>query len=97
MVYRIIKVAALQVHNYTDKQGNPATWKSKGFILSDGRNNFYGEAQQAVAESLETLALKGGEVVVGHIRFNAREYEVNGVKRYSNEAIIESLMIISKS
>lgn len=96
MVYRIIKVEKLSTHNYTDRQGKPAIWKTKGFLLSDGRNNFYAEAQQSMAESLETLALKSGELVVCHVKFNAREYETNGVKRYSNEVIIDSLMIISR-
>lgn len=97
MVYRVIKVFALTKREYTTREGQQQVWLSKGFLLTDGRNSIYAEAQQATADAMETLNYKGGEVVQGHLRNVAREYESNGVKRYSNEVIIDALMIISKS
>lgn len=96
MVYRVVKVFSLQVREYKSKDGQQQVWKSKGLLLSDGRNSMYAEAQMLTAESIETLALSGGEVVVAHTRLIAREYESNGVKRYANEVVIDNMMILAK-
>lgn len=96
MVYRVVKVFPLVKREYTSRDGAQQVWLSKGFLLTDGRSSVYAEAQQATADALELLCYKGGEVVQAHLRLIAREYESNGVKRYSNEVCIDAMMIISK-
>ena len=96
MNFRIIKVFPLNIREYTTKDGQKQVWKSKGFLLSDGRNSTYAEAQMACAESLESLAFNGGEVVNAHLHTTAREYESNGMKRYYNEVTIDAMMIITR-
>lgn len=93
MVARIVKVFPLNVNNYTDSQGVNKVFKTKAFILHDGRSSYFGEAKQENAESIEALNLQGGEVVNVHMTCNAREYKTKDAEvRYSNEFTITNMM-----
>lgn len=93
MVARIVKVFPINTNNYTDSQGVSKVFKTKAFILHDGRSSFFGEAKQENAESIEALNLQGGEVVNVHMNCYARDYKTsNGEVRYSNEFTITNMM-----
>lgn len=93
MVVKIVKVLPLSTRNYTDRQGQEKVFKSKGFILHDGKSSFYAEAVQETAESIEALNPKSGEVVCAHLTCRAREFTTDSAEvRYSNDITISNMM-----
>lgn len=86
MYVKIIKVCALTVRNYTDRNGQPQIFKSKGFLLSNGNNMLYAEATSTYAEKLEARTFDLTQWHVVDINISVREYtDKDGVSRCSNE------------
>lgn len=95
MVAKIVKVFPMNKRDYTDRQGQQQVFKSKGFVLHDGRSSYYAEAVQETAESIDALPLKDGDVVSVHMTCAAREYKTSAdVVRYSNEYTISNMMML---
>lgn len=95
MVVKIVKVYPMNKRDYTDRQGQPQVFKSKGFILHDGRSSYYAEAVQDTAESIDALPLKESDVVSVHMTCTAREYKTGaGEVRFSNEITITNMMML---
>lgn len=95
MVARIIKVFPLNSREYTDRNGQKAVFKSKGFIINAGEGNIYAEAVQETATSIEELNVQEGEAAFIQLQYVAREYkDGNGVTRYSNEVTLRQLLVI---
>lgn len=68
-------------------------FKSKGFILHDGKSSFYVEAVQDNAESIESLNLKESDLVNAHISCRAREYTTKDSEvKYTNEITLTHMM-----
>lgn len=95
MVAKIIKVFPLNSREYTDRMGQKAVFKSKGFIINAGEGNIYAEAVQETATAIEELKVQEGEAVFIQLQHVAREYkDGNGLTRYSNEVTIRQLLVV---
>lgn len=95
MVAKIIKMFPLNSREYTDRNGQKAVFKSKGFIIYAGEGNIYAEAVQDTATAIEELNVQEGDVVFIQLQHVAREYkDGNGVTRYSNEVTIRQLLLV---
>lgn len=93
MITRIVKVLPLSKREYTDRNGQKAIFKTKAFILHDGKSSLYGEAIQENAESIDAMKLTEGVVVNVHFTMRCREYKTEqGEVRYSNEVTITNMM-----
>lgn len=95
MVAKVIKVFPLNSKEYTDRQGQKAVFKSKGFIINAGEGNIYAEAIQETATAIEELNVQEREAVFLQLQHVAREYkDGNGLTRYSNEVTIRQLLVV---
>jgi len=95
MVAKIIKVFPLNSREYTDRNGQKAIFKSKGFIINAGEGNIYAEAVQDTATVIEELNVQEGEAVFIQLQHVARDYkDSNGLTRYSNEVTIRQLLVV---
>ena len=95
MVVQFIQVLPLAKREYTDRSGQAATFKSKGFIIHNGDGTLYVEAIQELAEKLESLNIEAGACALVQIGSVAREYETNsGEKRYSNELTFRNVQML---
>lgn len=93
MVTRIVKVYPLNSREYTDKSGQKKIFKSKAFIIHDGKSSYYVEAIQENAESIESLNAKEGDVVNVHVSCRAREFSTkDGEIKYANEITLTHMM-----
>ena len=95
MVTKIIKVFPMTSRQYTDRQGNSATFKTKGFILHNGSGTIYAEAVQENAENLDTLDIHENDCAFVQLASVARTYkDSKGNERYSNEFTITQMVMI---
>lgn len=92
MICKIVQVFPLQVREYTDRDNRPQVFKSKGFLLDDGRHTIYAEAIQEWAQFHEDNKVKANDTVICHPVCRARSYKDNqGNERYSNEITIQAI------
>lgn len=95
MLVQIIKVWALEAHEYTDRQGQKQVFKSKGFTVRMGEGTFYAEAVGDNAEALDKLDIHPQDTAFVQISLRAREYKSqNGTERVSNEVTIQQMYMI---
>ena len=82
----------LAERSYMDKQGNPQTFASQGFVLTDGINTVYAETIGNYAKAAQALKLEQGMLVNVHLVSDVRQYmDKDGVVRYSNEVRITNI------
>lgn len=81
---QIVQQGALTERQYTDRNGVPQVFASRGFILTDGIDTFYAEATGDYARSLgqfDTSLLHRTQ-----LQMYFREYkDKDGNTRYTNE------------
>lgn len=95
MLVKIIKVWALEAHNYTDRTGQNQVFKSKGFTMQTGEGSFYAEAVGDNAEALDKLDIHPQDTALVQVSLRAREYKSqNGTVRVSNEFIIQQMYMV---
>jgi hypothetical protein len=95
MYCKIQKVLPLAQRNYTDRDGQPQVFKSKGFILTNGLNEVYAEATGKYAEALEGRALDTTQFHVADLRFRQRSYaDKDGVMHYNTEVELTRLNVV---
>ena len=95
MVVQFIQVLPLAKREYTDRNGQAATFKSKGFVIHNGDGTLYVEATQELAEKLESLNIEAGACALVQIGSVAREYKTNaGETRYSNELTFRNVQML---
>lgn len=76
---------------YTDRQGQPQVFASRGFVLSDGVDTFYAEAVGDMARSMPQY----DPAVMHHAQcqMSLREYEdKNGTKHWQTEVRIVKMV-----
>lgn len=95
MVVKIIEVLPMAERAYTDRQGRADVFKSKGFILQHSTGQFYVEAVQKDAESLDAMDIKNGDCAFVSFRVVCRSYKTaQGETRYSNEITLNTMILI---
>lgn len=95
MVAKIIKVWALEAHEYTDRNGKNQVFYSKGFTLQTGEGTFYAEVVGDNAKEIEKLDIKAQDAAFVQVSLRAREYKAqNGADRVSNEVTIQQMYMI---
>lgn len=95
MFVQVLKVLDLAQREYTDNQGVKQQFYSKGFLLHAEFGQFYAEAVQETALSLDKAEIKQGMCGFARVYFSAREYNAqNGTVRYSNDVTLAQLSIV---
>lgn len=95
MLVQIIKVWALEAHEYTDRNGQSQVFRSKGFTMRMGEGTFYAEAIGDNAEALDKLDIHPQDTASIQVSLRAREYKSqNGTERVSNEVTIQQMYMI---
>lgn len=95
MVAKIIKVWALEAHEYTDRNGRNQVFKSKGFTLQTSDGTFYAEVVGDNAEAIDKLDIHPQDTAFVQVSIRAREYKAqNGTERVSNEVTIQQMYMI---
>ena len=79
----------LTERNYTDRNGIPALFSSRGFILSDGIDTVYAEAVGDHAKSIANVNYAPGSTYRIQMQVCAREWkDKEGLTHYSNDVRI---------
>lgn len=95
MLVQIIKVWALEAHEYTDRLGQKQIFNSKGFTMRMGEGTFYAEAIGDTAKGLDKLDINPQDTAFIQVSIRAREYKSqNGTERVSNEVTIQQMYMI---
>lgn len=95
MVVKIVSVMPMAQRAYTDRQGRPDVFKTKGFILLHSTGEFYVEAVQKDAEALEAMDIKSGDIAFVSFRVVCRSYKTaQGDTRYSNEITLSNMVLV---
>lgn len=95
MFVQVLKVLDLAEREFTDHQGVKQRFYSKGFLLQADFGQFYAEAVQETALSLDKADIKAGMCGFARVYFSSREYNTqNGAARYSNDVTISQLSIV---
>lgn len=95
MLVQILKVWALEAHEYTDRVGKSQVFKSKGFTMRMGEGTFYAEAIGDNAEALDKLDIHPQDTAFIQVSLRAREYKSqNGTERVSNEVTIQQMYMV---
>ena len=95
MLVQIVKVWALEAHEYTDRNGKNQVFKSKGFTMQMGEGSFYAEAVGDNAVALDKLDIKDQDTAFVQVSLRAREYKLqNGRERVSNEITIQQMYMV---
>lgn len=90
--FKILESAPLQVRNYTDRNGEQKVFKYRPFIISDGIDKMYAEAQGEYAESIATRNFTLGTAYTISLNISMREWQAqDGTKRFNNDAIIRRI------
>ena len=83
----------LQERNYTDRNGQQQVFASRGFILSDGIDTFYGEMTGDYARSQANVEFDTKTVHTVQAQISTREYKDKDNKiRYQSEIRITKLV-----
>lgn len=93
MLVTIKKSFPMVEREYENKRtGQKDVFRSKGYILSDGLNQWYAEVIGNQAQFLEKNPLDESQWIQADISFSVREYsDTNGVVRNSNEVTIQRI------
>lgn len=95
MFVQVLKVLDLATREYTDNQGVKQQFYSKGFLLHADFGQFYAEAVQETALSLDKAEIKAGMCGFARVYFSAREYNTqSNTVRFSNDVTIAQLSIV---
>ena len=95
MLVQIIKVWALEAHEYTDRLGQKQVFNSKGFTMRMGEGTFYAEAIGDNAKELDKLDFHPQDTAFVQVSLRAREYKSqNGTERVSNEVTIQQMYMV---
>lgn len=95
MLVQIMKVWALEAHEYTDRQGQKQVFKSKGFTMRVGEGTFYAEAIGDNAEALDKLDIHPQDTAFVQVSLRAREYKTqSGIERVTNEVTIQQMYMV---
>lgn len=95
MFVQVLRVLDLATREYTDNQGVKQQFYSKGFLLHADFGQFYAEAVQETALSLDKAKIEAGMCGFARVYFSAREYNTqNGTARYSNDVTLSQLSIV---
>lgn len=88
----IKKMFPLTERAYTDRNNQPQTFTSQGFVLTDGLNTLYAETQGNYAKAAVALKLAEGGQVTVCLETTARDWQdKDGQTRYSNEVRITNI------
>ena len=88
----IKKMLPLSERAYTDRNNQPQTFTSQGFILTDGINTVYAETLGNYAKAAVALKLEEGRQVMVCLETSARDWQDNnGQTHYSNEVRITNI------
>lgn len=83
----------LQERNYTDRNGQQQVFFSRGFILSDGIDTFYGEMIGDYARSQANVEFDTKTVHTVQAQISTREYkDKDNNTRYQSEIRITKLV-----
>lgn len=88
---RIIKQHPLASRTYTAQDGTQRTFHSRGFLLTDGIDEFYAEMTGDAALSCPELDRSMLHTVQAQIRQRAYQ-DKNGTTRYENQIYISRLV-----
>ena len=95
MLVQIIKVWALEAHEYTDRLGQKQIFNSKGFTMRMGEGTFYAEAIGDNAKELDKLDIHLQDTAFVQVSLRAREYKSqNGTEKVSNEVTIQQMWMV---
>lgn len=95
MLVQIMKVWALEAHEYTDRNGQNQVFNSKGFTMRIGEGSFYAEAVGDNAKALDKLDIHPQDTAFVQVSLRAREYKAqNGAERVSNEVTIQQMYMV---
>lgn len=95
MLVKIVKVWALEAHEYTDRNGQKQVFNSKGFTMQMGEGLFYAEAVGDNAKALDKLDIHPQDTAFVQVSLRAREYKSqNGTERVSNEITIQQMYMV---
>lgn len=95
MVIKFVKVLPLVKRDYTDRNGQAATFRTKPFIVANESGQIYVEAIQEQADALEALDIHEGDCAFAQISTVAREYKTaNGDVRYANEITLTKCVML---
>jgi len=87
----ILKQLPLEERNYTDRMGQPQTFASRGFVLTDGIDTYYAEAVGDMARAMPQYDPNTFHCVQTQV--SVREYtDREGKVHYSNEIRILKLV-----
>ena len=90
---QIVQVFPLQERQYTDRNGQQQTFASRGFVLTDGIDHMYAEAQGEYARSIKDTQFDTSFMHRVQMQMVARNYQdKDGAKRYSNEIRIVKIV-----
>lgn len=84
---RIIEQQPLSSRTYTAQDGTQRTFHSRGFLLTDGVDEFYAEMTGDAALSCPDMDLTVLHMVQAAIRQHAYQ-DKNGTTRYENQIFI---------
>lgn len=95
MLVQIIKVWALEAHEYTDRLGQKQIFNSKGFTMRMGEGTFYAEAIGDNAKELDKLDIHPLDTAFVQVSMRAREYKAqSGSERVANEVTIQQMYMV---
>ena len=87
--FTLIKAHAAVQRPYTDKNGQPQVFVSRGFELSDGIDTLYAEMQGDLARVNANTAYQEGGAYRVQLQMSLRRYtDAQGCERFSNEVRI---------
>jgi len=82
----------LSERSYTNQQGQPATFTSQGFVLTDGVNTFFAETTGNYAKAVIALKLEVGMTVNVQLVVEARKWQTQqGEDCYENRVTITNI------
>ena len=87
----IIEQRPLITRSYTAQDGTQKVFNSRGFILSDGIDEFYGEMVGDTAMACGEYDLTVWHQMQGYIKQRSFQ-DKNGVTRYDNQITITKLI-----
>lgn len=95
MLVKILKVLPLRVSNFTDRNGQPAVFKTKPLVCQNESGTIYAEAIQDTAQKIEDAHVQEGMCAFISVTTVAREYKNSKEEtRYANDINIQSLVLV---
>ncbi len=89
---QIIQTLPFQERAYTDRNDQRQTFASRGFVLSDGVDNFYAEMQGDYARSMKDFQPDPSIIHGVQMQISCRNFQdKDGNTRYTNEIRITKM------